>query len=95
MFRMANDSLVPTGFGRPSGSARSRRVATRYIVTSIHVNEGGLIPLSICKTLMIREATNGRQDSWLISSFRQMADMQAGVSPERQAFTTDIIVEQA
>lgn len=33
--------------------------------------------------------------SQLISSFRQMADMQAGVSPELQAFTTEIIVEQA
>jgi ABC-2 type transport system permease protein len=33
--------------------------------------------------------------SQLISSFRQMADMQAGVSPEQQAFTTEIIVEQA
>ena len=33
--------------------------------------------------------------SQLISSFRQMADMEAGVSPERQAFTTDVIIEQA
>jgi ABC-2 type transport system permease protein len=33
--------------------------------------------------------------SQLISSFRQMADMQAGASPEQQAFTTEIIVEQA
>jgi ABC-2 type transport system permease protein len=33
--------------------------------------------------------------SQLISSFRQMADMQAMISPEEQAFTTEIIVEQA
>jgi ABC-2 type transport system permease protein len=31
----------------------------------------------------------------LIASFRQMADMQAAVSQEEQAFTTEIIVEQA
>jgi ABC-2 type transport system permease protein len=34
-------------------------------------------------------------ESQLISSFRQMADMQATTSPEQQAFTTEIIVEQA
>jgi ABC-2 type transport system permease protein len=33
--------------------------------------------------------------SQLISSFRQMADMQAGSSPEQQAFTSEIIVDQA
>lgn len=33
--------------------------------------------------------------SQLISSFRQMADMQAGSSPEQQAFTTEIIIDQA
>jgi ABC-2 type transport system permease protein len=33
--------------------------------------------------------------SQLLSSFRQMADMEAWVSPERQAFTTDTIIEQA
>jgi ABC-2 type transport system permease protein len=31
----------------------------------------------------------------LISSFRQMADMQAAASPDQQAFTAEIIVEQA
>jgi len=31
----------------------------------------------------------------LITSFMQMADMQAGSSPEQQVFTTNIIVEQA
>jgi ABC-2 type transport system permease protein len=31
----------------------------------------------------------------LIASFRQMADMQAGASPDQQAFTAEIIVEQA
>jgi ABC-2 type transport system permease protein len=31
----------------------------------------------------------------LIAGFRQMADMQAAASPEQQAFTSDIIVEQA
>ena len=31
----------------------------------------------------------------LIASFRQMADMQAATSPEQQAFTAEIIVEQA
>jgi ABC-2 type transport system permease protein len=34
-------------------------------------------------------------ESQLIASFRQMSDMQAGASPEQQAFTTEIIVEQA
>jgi ABC-2 type transport system permease protein len=34
-------------------------------------------------------------ESQLISSFRQMADMQAMISPEEQAFTTEIIIEQA
>ncbi len=34
-------------------------------------------------------------ESQLISSFRQMADMQAAALPEQQAFTTEIIVEQA
>ena len=33
--------------------------------------------------------------SQLISSFRQMAAMQAGSSPEQQAFTTEIIIDQA
>jgi ABC-2 type transport system permease protein len=33
--------------------------------------------------------------SQLISSFRQMADMQAGSSQEQQAFTTEIIIDQA
>ncbi len=33
--------------------------------------------------------------SQLISSFRQMADMQAGSSPEQQAFTAEIIIDQA
>lgn len=33
--------------------------------------------------------------SQLISSFRQMADMQAGSSPGQQAFTTEIIIDQA
>jgi ABC-2 type transport system permease protein len=33
--------------------------------------------------------------SQLISSFKQMAAMQAGLSPEQQAFTTEIIIEQA
>ncbi|HEY48373.1 MAG TPA: ABC transporter permease [Anaerolineae bacterium] len=33
--------------------------------------------------------------SQLISSFRQMSDMQAMISPEEQAFTTEIIIEQA
>jgi ABC-2 type transport system permease protein len=33
--------------------------------------------------------------SQLISSFRQMADMQAGTFPEEQAFPTEIIIEQA
>lgn len=34
-------------------------------------------------------------ESQLIASFRQMADMQAAVSPEQQVFTTEIIIEQA
>ena len=34
-------------------------------------------------------------ETQLIASFRQMADMQAVVPPEQQAFTTEIIVEQA
>lgn len=33
--------------------------------------------------------------SQLISSFGQMADMQAGSSPEQQAFTTKIVIDQA
>jgi ABC-2 type transport system permease protein len=33
--------------------------------------------------------------SQLISSFRQMADMEAAAAPEQQAFTAEIIVEQA
>lgn len=33
--------------------------------------------------------------SQLISSFRQMADMQAMIDPEQQAFTTEIIIQQA
>jgi ABC-2 type transport system permease protein len=33
--------------------------------------------------------------SQLISSFRQMADMQSGSSTEQQAFTTEIIIDQA
>jgi ABC-2 type transport system permease protein len=33
--------------------------------------------------------------SQLISSFRQMADMQAGSSPQQQTFTTEIIIDQA
>jgi ABC-2 type transport system permease protein len=33
--------------------------------------------------------------SQLISSFRQMADMQGGAAPEQGAFTTEIIIEQA
>jgi ABC-2 type transport system permease protein len=41
------------------------------------------------------EAADLSLQSQLISSFRQMADMQAGVSPEQQAFTTETIVEQA
>jgi ABC-2 type transport system permease protein len=34
-------------------------------------------------------------ESQLITSFRQMADMQAAASPDQQVFTTDIIVKQA
>jgi len=34
-------------------------------------------------------------ETQLIASFRQMADMQAAASPEQQAFTTEVIVEQA
>jgi len=34
-------------------------------------------------------------ETQLIASFRQMADMQAGASPEQQVFTTNIIIEQA
>ncbi len=33
--------------------------------------------------------------SQLISSFSQMADMQSGSSPDKQAFTTEIIIDQA
>lgn len=33
--------------------------------------------------------------SQLINSFRQMADMQAGTSQDQQAFTTEIIIDQA
>jgi ABC-2 type transport system permease protein len=33
--------------------------------------------------------------SQLIASFRQMADMEAAASPEQQAFTADIMIEQA
>jgi ABC-2 type transport system permease protein len=34
-------------------------------------------------------------ETQLITSFRQMGDMQAAISPEEQVFTTDIIVKQA
>jgi ABC-2 type transport system permease protein len=34
-------------------------------------------------------------ETQLIASFRQMADMQAGLSSEEQIFTTDVIVQQA
>jgi ABC-2 type transport system permease protein len=46
-------------------------------------------------TMLAGVAADLSLQTQLIASFRQMGDMQAAASPEQQAFTTDIIVEQA
>jgi ABC-2 type transport system permease protein len=80
---------IPTNYERDlqSGDAVTLRLA--------NASDASFTKTEAVHRVVTGVAADLSLQSQLISSFRQMSDMQAMIAPEQQTFTTEIIVDQA